>query len=214
MFSASSVCARVSCLRAGGEASQHFPCGRGCRYVRIAGENPTERAALSIAALSGAISSIVTTPAELLMIAQQRYVPIAYPLDFNRLSCVVFGQGLLRAERVHCQVYASCAGGRYSQSLFATGKAIISARGVQGLWRGFAATTAREAGWTFGFLGLTPQIRAALQEDSKFCRRNEVAASVSYRFVSRQCATRTFLWLCLTLWGVPFFAYGRRHSRQ
>lgn len=45
------------------------------RYVNLAGENPTERAALGIAGLSGAISSFVTTPAELLMIAQQRSVP-------------------------------------------------------------------------------------------------------------------------------------------
>eukprot|EP00035_Acanthoeca_spectabilis_P039689 m.64243 g.64243 ORF g.64243 m.64243 type:complete len:500 (+) comp9707_c0_seq1:116-1615(+) len=106
-------------------------------YVNLAGENPTERAALGIAGLSGAISSFVTTPAELLMIAQQRY----------------------------------------SMTLAAAARAIYASRGLLGLFQGFTVTAVRESGWTFGFLGLTPQVKAALQEDSKFCRRNEVAAS-------------------------------------
>jgi hypothetical protein len=32
----------------------------------------------------------------------------------------------------------------------------------------------RESGWTLSFLGLAPMWKKLLQEDSKFCRRNEV----------------------------------------
>lgn len=64
-------------------------------------------------------------------------------------------------------------------TLAAAARAIYASRGLLGLFQGFTVTAVRESGWTFGFLGLTPQVKAALQEDSKFCRRNEVAASVS-----------------------------------
>lgn len=98
---------------------------------------PTNSTQLGIAALAGALSSLITTPAELLMICQQRY----------------------------------------RMSLKGTFDALVGSRGLPGLFHGLGPTVLREAGWTFGFLGLTPALKSALQEDSKFCRRNEVVAS-------------------------------------
>ena len=60
--------------------------------------------------------------------------------------------------------------------------------GLRGFYRGVTATAVREAGWTFGFLGLAPQIKHALREDSKFFNRNDVAASLAASVLAGQAA--------------------------
>ena len=103
---------------------------------------------LAIAATTGALSSLIVTPAELLMISQQR-------------SGLAFGR---------------------------TVRQIWSATGAGGFFRGLGATAAREAGWTFGFLGLAPEMKRALRDDSKFFNNNEVAASLAASILAGQAA--------------------------
>eukprot|EP00039_Didymoeca_costata_P001454 m.52634 g.52634 ORF g.52634 m.52634 type:complete len:505 (+) comp10807_c0_seq1:193-1707(+) len=100
------------------------------------------------AALAGAVSSVIVTPAELVVLSQQR-------------------TGL---------------------SVAATLQEIVRAKGLAGTMRGFSATTAREIGWTVGFLGCTPIFKSTLQEDSKFFRRNDIAASVASSLAAGQVA--------------------------
>jgi len=76
-----------------------------------------------------------------------------------------------------------------------TGKPILKAcrelvrtSGFQSLFRGNAPTAFREAAWTCGFFGITPIVKRALQDDSKFCRRNEVAATALASIISGQMA--------------------------
>mmetsp|Transcript_20765 Transcript_20765/g.27012 ORF Transcript_20765/g.27012 Transcript_20765/m.27012 type:complete len:452 (+) Transcript_20765:643-1998(+) len=60
--------------------------------------------------------------------------------------------------------------------------------GFGGVFRGISATAAREAGWTFGFLGLAPVIKSGLREDSKFFNANEGAAMMASSIVAGQAA--------------------------
>jgi hypothetical protein len=65
---------------------------------------------------------------------------------------------------------------------------LASHGGFGAFFRGLAATAAREAGWTFGFLGLAPLVKHALREDSKFFNRNDVAASLAASVLAGQAA--------------------------
>lgn len=65
---------------------------------------------------------------------------------------------------------------------------MASHAGFGAFYRGLAATAAREAGWTFGFLGLAPLVKHALREDSKFFNRNDVAASLAASVLAGQAA--------------------------
>lgn len=103
---------------------------------------------LAISASSGALSCAVVTPAELVMISQQR-------------------SGRTIAEEC---------------------LAIWKSKGIGGFFRGNTATCLREAGWTFGFLGLAPVIKSWLQNDSKFFHRNDIAASLASSLVAGQGA--------------------------
>jgi len=103
---------------------------------------------MSLAAGAGAVSSLIVTPAELIMISQQRS----------------------------------------GDTLAKTLSTMWQAQGLKGFMRGFTTTTAREMGWTFGFLGLSPIFKKSLQEDSKFFRRNEVGASAVSSLVAGQVA--------------------------
>mmetsp|Transcript_19583 Transcript_19583/g.36439 ORF Transcript_19583/g.36439 Transcript_19583/m.36439 type:complete len:443 (+) Transcript_19583:281-1609(+) len=67
-------------------------------------------------------------------------------------------------------------------------KDMISKSGLVTLYRGNVMTSFREAAWTCGFFGITPILKRELQEDSKFCRRNEVAATAIASIVSGQFA--------------------------
>lgn len=67
-------------------------------------------------------------------------------------------------------------------------KDTISKSGINTLYRGNIPTAFREAAWTCGFFGITPILKRELQEDSKFCRRNEVAATAIASIVSGQFA--------------------------
>ncbi|GMI39757.1 hypothetical protein TrCOL_g6011 [Triparma columacea] len=60
--------------------------------------------------------------------------------------------------------------------------------GMGTLYRGNIPTAFREAAWTCGFFGITPILKKELQEDSKFCRRNEVAATAVASVISGQFA--------------------------
>ena len=103
---------------------------------------------MSLAATAGAVSSLVVTPAELVMISQQRS-----------------GESLVQAVQT-----------------------MWRAQGLMGFMRGFTTTTAREAGWVLGFLGLSPIFKKGLQEDSKFFRRNDISASAVSSLVAGQIA--------------------------
>ena len=67
-------------------------------------------------------------------------------------------------------------------------KDMISKSVLATLYRGNVMTSFREAAWTCGFFGITPILKRELQEDSKFCRRNEVAATAIASIVSGQFA--------------------------
>ena len=67
-------------------------------------------------------------------------------------------------------------------------KDIMAKGGISTLFRGNAPTAFREAAWTCGFFGITPILKKALQDDSKFCRRNDVAATVISCVISGQFA--------------------------
>eukprot|EP00040_Diaphanoeca_grandis_P025049 m.138360 g.138360 ORF g.138360 m.138360 type:complete len:508 (-) comp29986_c0_seq1:214-1737(-) len=105
-------------------------------------------AQLVISGLAGATSSVIVTPAELLMISQQR------------LGGTVMSQ------------YVD----------------IVKSNGWAGLYRGWLPTLLRETGWTFGFLGLTPNLTKILQDDSKFFRSNGVAATAAASVIGGQVA--------------------------
>ncbi|KAJ1458377.1 mitochondrial carrier domain-containing protein [Pelagophyceae sp. CCMP2097] len=60
--------------------------------------------------------------------------------------------------------------------------------GLPTFFRGNVATVAREAAWTCGFFGVTPYIKQALQEDSKYFRQHEVAAAACASIVAGQLA--------------------------
>jgi len=107
-------------------------------FVSMSGnERPGELQKLAVAIGAGAISSLIVTPAELIMISQQRL------------------------------------GGSVASTL----KDVWSTSGLRGMMRGFAPTTWREMGWTGGLFGLQSTFKIAVQEDSKFFRRNEVASA-------------------------------------
>jgi hypothetical protein len=67
-------------------------------------------------------------------------------------------------------------------------RGLASHGGFGAFFRGLTATAAREAGWTFGFLGLAPLVKHALREDSKFFNRNDVAASLAASVLAGQAA--------------------------
>lgn len=77
---------------------------------------------------------------------------------------------------------------RFGGSVVETIKKMKKSKGWTGLQRGFSTTMLRETGWTFGFLGVAPVLKKSLQEDSKFFRRNEVAASAAASVVGGQVA--------------------------
>lgn len=116
-------------------------------YQKYIGQT-SSTSVLCIAGISGALSTSIVTPVEMVMISQQRF------------------------------------GG----SISSTTRDIIRAKGIRGLFRGISTTTLRETGWTFGFLGVAPVLKTTLQEDSKFFRRNEVAASAAASVVGGQVA--------------------------
>ena len=74
------------------------------------------------------------------------------------------------------------------RSLVNACKDLVGTSGIKSLFRGNVATAFREAAWTCGFFGATPVIKSGLQNDSKFFRRNEVAASAVASVISGQCA--------------------------
>ena len=94
---------------------------------------------MGVAAAAGAVSAMVVSPAELVMITQQRV------------------------------------GGTMTGAI----SEIWATQGLSGLMRGIVPTIIREAGWVFGFLGLSPTIKVTLQDDSRFFRRNDLAASAA-----------------------------------
>ena len=108
----------------------------------------TATESLLIASITGALSTVIVTPAELLMILQQR------------------------------------SGGTFLD----TSKDILRRDGPVGFLRGWASTGLREAGWTFGFLGLAPVIKQVLKDDSKFFHQNDVAASLAASLMAGQVA--------------------------
>jgi hypothetical protein len=77
---------------------------------------------------------------------------------------------------------------RSGDSVWQVLKQIGNVHGVKGYFRGLTATATREAGWTFGFLGLAPVIKNALREDSKFFNANEGAATMASSVVAGQAA--------------------------
>jgi hypothetical protein len=74
------------------------------------------------------------------------------------------------------------------KSLMEVCKQVISNGRFSALFRGNVPTAFREAAWTCGFFGITPIVKNALQDDSKFCRRNEVAATALASVISGQVA--------------------------
>ena len=67
-------------------------------------------------------------------------------------------------------------------------KELVHRAGIRGLYRGNAPTAFREAAWTCGFFGATPALKETLQDDSKYLRRNEVAASAIASIIAGQVA--------------------------
>ena len=67
-------------------------------------------------------------------------------------------------------------------------KELVHRSGIRGLYRGNTPTAFREAAWTCGFFGATPALKKALQDDSKYLRRSEVAASAIASIVAGQVA--------------------------
>ena len=72
--------------------------------------------------------------------------------------------------------------------LLEVAKELMFRAGVCGLYRGNAPTAFREAALTCGFFGATPALKETLQDDSKYLRRNEVAASAIASIVAGQVA--------------------------
>jgi len=123
--------------------------------------NMTNAESLVIAAATGGASSVVVSPAELLMISQQRTGHTFVHTARHILVRPMVGQVL---------------------------DSVTSTYNWKGLYRGVTATMIREAGWTFGFLGLAPKIKAGLRDDSKFFHNSDVAASLAASLIAGQVA--------------------------
>jgi len=131
-------------------------------------QRQTTAEGLVIAATTGALSSLVVCPAELLMISQQRsgqsFAQVVADLwkggggaAQQPLSVVARAATAAEVGIVASDPAAASRGG--GGGLVSNGSGGGFASVIKRLNRGLTATCIREAGWTFGFLGLAPMIR-------------------------------------------------------
>ena len=115
---------------------------------------------LTIAAFAGAMSALVSSPAELVMIQQQKSG-----------SAVRRGLGAARDPALSAKISLltpapSALGRAPTTQLLATAQNIAQQFGTLTLYRGLMPTMMREALFTCGYLGLPPVIKRTLARDA------------------------------------------------